>query len=561
MKDKPNLIKIAAFLFLMFFWLGCKNHKPVKEKEIVNLPEKMDEQVSENLKSYLSFAQGNNGVVNDSLKLKRFDLVNTFYEQGGFRGLWSKAENWNRAADSLFYLIKNARDNGLYPQDYHYKELNFLRSKIEADSLSRMDAIAWTKADLLLTDAFIEMLKDLKEGRMLPDSVSIISKPNYADSFFFKKLQTVLDSGNPSAQFKSVEPSNRYYITLKELVPQFVATMDTQRFVFVDYPYQDTLAFYKRLHARLLQEGIGKKDIKIPDSVTLSNEVKRYQSLHKMKADGKPGPETIRQLNLNDNEQFRRIAVNLDRFKQFPLFPENYLMVNIPAESLVVWDKDTAVLRSKVIVGKPSTPTPVLRSAISNMVTYPNWTVPESIIKKDILPALKIDPGYLDRKGFVLVDSKGEFVDPYTVNWSKYKNAIPWKVVQGAGMDNALGIFKFNFNNPYSVYLHDTNQRYLFSNSNRALSHGCVRVQNWQQLAFYIAARDSIAMEGAHLSYNADSIRTWLTSEARKTIMVKKKLPLYIEYYTCEAKDSEIVFYKDIYDEDASLEEKYFADK
>ena len=561
MLHKPNLIKIAPFLLMIFFWIGCKNHQAVKEKEIVNTPEKMDDQVSENIKSYLLYAKGTNGVINDSLKLKRFDLVNSFYEKNNYRSVWSKMETWNPIGDSMFDFIKNAKYSGLYPRDYHFKDLNHLRNKIDADSLTRMDAIAWTKADLMLTDAFMETLKDLKEGRMLPDSVSIISKDNFADSFFIKHLQNAVASGSVSTTFKNVEPNNQFYLSLKKLLPEFVDKMDTQNFTFIRFPYTDTLAFFQSIHERLLQDGIGKHSVKNPDSVEISKEIKVYQSKHKLTADGKAGEETIRNLNSFDNEKFRRIAVTLDRFKQFPSLPDNYLMVNLPSLSLKVWDHDTVVLQSKVIIGKPATPTPLLTSSISNMVTFPNWTIPESIIRKDILPALKIDPGYLDSKGFSLVDNKGDIIDPYSVNWSKYKKGIPWKVVQASGADNALGIFKFNFNNPYSVYLHDTNQRYLFANSNRALSHGCVRVQNWESLAFYIANRDSAANEGKHISYNEDSIKTWIAKQSRKTIMIKKRLPLFIEYFTCEAKDDHIVFYKDVYGDDAQLEQKYFADK
>jgi len=245
-----------------------------------------------------------------------------------------------------------------------------------------------------------------------------------------------------------------------------------------------------------------------------------------------------------------------------PSLPEKYIWVNLPGFYLKLWDHDTLVLESKVIVGKPATRTPVLFSQITDMVTYPQWTIPESIIKKDILPAMKKDPGYLARKGYNLVDSKGEVVDPYTVKWAKYSKGIPWKVMQGSGDDNALGIFKFNFNNPFSVYLHDTNQRYLFKNSARALSHGCVRVQNWEELAFYIARNDSLNQTGARkLAYNVDSIKTWLANKDRKRIIVKNRLPLFIGYYTCEVKNNKIVFYDDIYNDDRMLAEKYFANK
>ena len=175
---------------------------------------------------------------------------------------------------------------------------------------------------------------------------------------------------------------------------------------------------------------------------------------------------------------------------------------------------------------------------------------------------MKKNAGYLARKGFSLVDVKGETVDPYSVNWAKYTKGIPYKIVQGSGDDNALGIYKFNFNNPYSVYLHDTNQRYLFKNTVRALSHGCVRVQDWEKLAFYIANNDSLNQkEGSVATYNSDSIKIWLANKERKRIIVKNRIPLFIRYFTCEGKNGKIIFYDDIYGEDKILRDKYFAGK
>jgi len=562
MVSKMNLLKFISGLFIISFMAGCTSNHTVKEKEIVATPEKMDDQISDNLKSILAFAENSNGVINDSIKLSLFEVLNSFYEKNNYKGIWSQKESWKPVADSMFQFIKHSKYYGLYPEDYHYKELDSLRTKIEKDSLARMDAVSWTKADLMLSDAFMKTLKDLKEGRMLPDSVSIASKPSYVDSFFIQNLNQVLASNNVSQLFQSVEPANANYISLRQLLPEFVDSMDTRKYLFINFPYIDTVAFNQRLYKRLLQSGIGDPENKNPDSATLSKEVKKYQARHKLTADGKAGETTVRTLNSNDNEKFRRIAITLDRYKQLPTLPEKYIWVNLPSLHLKVFDNDTVVLESKVIIGKPATPTPLLSSQISNMVIYPNWTIPESIIKKDILPALKVNPGYLASKGFSLVDNKGEAVDPFTVKWSKYKKGIPWKIVQGSGDDNALGIFKFNFNNPYSVYLHDTNQRYLFANSNRALSHGCVRVQNWEALAFFIAKNDSMATKEGHpLSYTADSIRNWIANKNRKTIMVKKRLPLFIQYFTCEAKDNKIIMYNDVYKEDNVLEEKYFAKK
>ncbi|MEO6814083.1 MAG: L,D-transpeptidase family protein [Ginsengibacter sp.] len=556
----------VRFVFLSLIIICCNNNckqkTVVKEKEIVTTPEQMNDQVAANIKSVLAFAKDNNGKINDSIRLAQYDLVNNFYEQNNYRSIWSTRESWLPLADSMFGFIKNSKYFGLYPSDYHLDELEGLRKKIADDSLARMDAISWTNADLMYSDAFMKTLKDLKEGRLLPDSISITTKKKMIDSFFTKNLDEAGKAGALTTSFQSLEPSDMGYQSLRTALKEFVDKMDSKIYLYINYPFKDSLAFVRKIHKRLLQSGFGNPSIALPDSVEFRKELKKYQSAHELKVDGIAGQGVVNSLNSNDNQRFKRIAITLDRYKLLPKLPQSYIWVNIPGFYLKVWNNDSLVLESKVIVGKPETHTPVLTSAISDMVTYPKWTIPESIIKKDILPALKKDPGYLDRKGFSLVDANGETVNPYTVTWSKYTKGIPWKVIQGSGDDNALGVFKFNFNNPYSVYLHDTNQRYLFKNADRALSHGCVRVEKWQALAFFIAREDSIAMnEGQTISYNADSIMTWVANKSRKRIMVKKKLPLYIEYFTCEAKNDKIVFYKDIYNDDKYLALKYFANK
>src|SRR5450432_2411465 len=144
------------------------------------------------------------------------------------------------------------------------------------------------------------------------------------------------------------------------------------------------------------------------------------------------------------------------------------------------------------------------------MVTYPQWTIPESIIIKEVLPGLKKDTNYLRKKGFSLIDFKGEEVYASSVKWSKYTKGIPYKVVQGSGDDNALGILKFNFSNKYSVYMHDTNQRYYFGRAFRALSHGCVRVQQWDKLAYFIIGNDSLNAAPNVSTFKSDSLKAWL---------------------------------------------------
>ena len=557
-----NFIKVFILMLMVFGFASCEDKHAAKEEEIVDTPEQMNSRVSDNIKAVILYGLDNKGEINDSIRLPQLSILNAFYTQNNYQRIWSDHNSFLPQATSMIDFIRHAKYYGLYPEDYHFSGIMSLVDKIATDSLSQKDAISWTKADLMLSDAFMQTLKDLKEGRMLPDSASIISSQKMIDSFFVKKLKEVTEGPSISAILSEVQPKHTDYQSLQQSLKEFVDTMDTKRYHYVNFPNNDSLDFTSKIYARLLQSGYGNSAIATPDLEEYTRALQKYQGDHSLKPDGKAGPAVVQSLNSNDQEKFRHVAITLDRYKSTPSFPETYIQVNIPSFYLKVVDADTIVLISKVVVGKPATSTPELASSISNMVTYPQWTVPESIIRQDILPHLKIDPGYLSRKGFSLVDSKGETVNPYGVDWSKYTKGIPWRVVQGSGDDNALGVFKFNFNNPYSVYLHDTNQRYLFKNETRALSHGCVRVEKWHALASFISKRDSSSLKpGQKAGYNTDSINNWINRKEKKTIIVKKRLPLFIDYFTCVAKNGKIVIFNDIYKEDYHLAMKYFGNK
>jgi L,D-transpeptidase YcbB len=268
-------------------------------------------------------------------------------------------------------------------------------------------------------------------------------------------------------------------------------------------------------------------------------------------------------MNTNDRQRFNIIALTLDKYKLLPeVMPSKYIWVNLPAYYLKLYDNDTIALESRVIVGKPATPTPIITSDITDIVLYPTWTVPTSIISKDMLPGLKRNSNYLARRGLYLLNGKGKKIDAGAINWDKYTKGIPFRIQQGSGDGNALGVVKFNFNNPFAVYLHDTNQRYLFKNGVRCLSHGCVRVQEWRKLANYIVRNDSLNLkQGDTLLCNTDSITNWMAEKRNRRIDVVNKLPLFIRYMGCELVNGSIKFYDDIYYEDRDLKQKYFANK
>jgi murein L,D-transpeptidase YcbB/YkuD len=556
-----------TLLVLLFFILACHSSS-TKDKQIVADPGEMNDKAAENIKSSLAFALKNNGKIDDSIKLALTQIVNDFYDDDNFQPIWSSKEKWQPLGDTLYRYIENAEQEGLFPSAYHFKNLQSLKNKLDADSLKRMDAVLWSRADVMLTDAFLLIIKDLKQGRLQPDSVAFNKDSIAAGKFFVPTLKELVQKKQFTTLLTSLQPKNKKYWELKQGIRSFLDSMDRRTYTYVIYPYKkgdakDSGFFVKTLQKRLSESNCIELTNKMPDTTQLIAAIKRYQKQKGITADGKISTTLVRNLNISDAERFKRIAITLDRYKALPAtMPKKYIWVNLPGYYLEVWDNDTLALESRVICGKPDTRTPLLYSEISDMITYPTWTVPTSIIAKQYLPKLKNNPEYLSRLGLKLVNGKGETISGSTVNWSKYSKGIPFKVMQNSGDNNALGIFKFNFNNPYAVYLHDTNQRYLFKNAARALSHGCVRVQEWEKLAFYIAKNDSMnARRGDTLRYTSDSIRHWIAHKERHRMDVKNKIPLFIYYFSCEGKNGKIKFYDDIYGEDKVMREKYFANK
>lgn len=555
-------IRNLSIVFIVTFLIGCNNNAQ-NQHDIVTEPEKMNQKISDHLQEQLKIALEKSGRINDSIKLSMYQTVNSFYQNNNFQNIWSNTESWNPLADSLIRFIQLSKEYGLFPKDYHDTELQSIVQNFAADTLntgSRRDALLWTNADLMLTDAFFRISSHLHLGRLGIDSIYMNPDSSLTDSFYHKNLNEVLAGKSLIEAFHSMEPKHKSYQILRNALKAFIDSANFKTaYTYVGYPYKDSVLFIKTLVKRLKEESVIGWQTEFVDSTELANAILKVQKKRKLKADGKFGVQLIRSLNNNDQEKFKRIAINLDRYKKLPpKMPERFIWVNLPAYQLQLWDHDSLKLESKVIVGKPATRTPLLTSHISDLVTFPQWTIPNSIIMKEILPALKRDPGYLYRKGFMLMTWKDEIIDPYTVNWSKYKKGIPYRIIQGSGDDNALGILKFNFPNKYSVYLHDTNQRYLFKNESRALSHGCVRVQQWDKLAYYISGLDSMNYQNDSSRIQSDSIKVWLERKEKHQIPVKSKLQVYFRYFTTDVKKGRIIFYEDIYGEDKAAREAYF---
>lgn len=559
-KNYPCLI---AALLCFLVTISC-NTKTKRGDTIANSPEELSQKTIELIQELINHV-GSTGKLGDSaIRLNQPITSKLLYEKTSFASIWSKQGQWLPVGDSLFRFIKTSQLFGLFPEDYHLKQLNSIREKIEADSLGigdRKDAKLWSLSDIMLTDAFVQIIKDIKLGRLPNDSLSQRKDSTLSAEFYQQQIIAMQQSGLATV-ITSLEPKQKGYHQLKAGIKNFLDNADYKQYTRVPYPVKDKRMFERALQKRLYEAGFIAFDSTASDSTQLADAIKLYQKKKGITVDGRAGEATIRMLNVSDREKFIRIAISMDKYKMLPeKMPSRYIWVNASSNYLELVEGAEIKMTSKVICGKPKTRTPLLTSDITSLITYPQWVPPPSIVSKEILPAVKRNPGYLAKKGFSLVDSKGNEVDPYTVDWSRYTKGIPYRVVQGSGDDNALGIMKFVFSNKYSVYLHDTNQRYLFGNSMRSLSHGCVRVQDWEKLAYYILRNDSLLNAKNGNYTKADSVKTWLQRKEKRNIVVRNKIPVYIRYLTCEGQNGKIIFFDDIYAEDKFIREKYFASK
>ena len=565
MSEKPISIFLGLSLGILLLLTGaaCKGkrkHIHLDQKQVVERPEQLKATVSDLLQSALEDALDSSDH-SGSLPFRNVPAIAGIYKKDDYAPLWSHDSIWLSKSDSLLALLHDARRYGLFPQDYSVKKLDSLLPRArDTARTNRLDAALWAQTDLYLTAALVDFATDLKVSRLQPDSLRRRDSslgPAFFDSIAHRFGAIPVDSFT-----YSLEPKHAGYRDLRAALDSFLPKAVFRSYTAINP--KDTLHLPQQLRKRLSEDSIH-YDASLPDSLAMATMVRQYQKRKGLKVDGRISPELITRLNMSDADKFAIIALNMDRYKSLPELPEEYIWVNLPTYQLQVLRGDSVTLTSKVVVGKPETRTPVLASAVNNMMTYPQWTIPPSIIAKDILPALQRDPGYLARKGYSLLDENRNEVDPHKVKWSKYKKEIPYKVVQGSGDDNALGVLKFNFPNKYSVYLHDTNQRGFFSRSKRALSHGCVRVESWHSLATYLLQRDSslLALDTAARAkaVPVDSLESWLAQKKRQYVPLRKPMPVFLRYFTVARHAGKLVFYDDIYGEDRRLRQAYLTRK
>lgn len=248
--------------------------------------------------------------------------------------------------------------------------------------------------------------------------------------------------------------------------------------------------------------------------------VERFQKRHGLDADGVVGKATLAELNVPIARRLAAMEATFDRTKQREAtWGNRYLIVNVAAATYRVVENGRALFELPAIVGRPAWPTPLLDGVIERLDFNPYWTVPPRIASLEVLPRIERDPGYLARH---------------------HMHYVNGQIRQEPGPDNPLGVVKFYFQNPYSIYLHDTNSRDLFSRQDRFLSHGCIRIADAEGLARFLLKDDPEWPEAR--------IAELIKSGRNQRVVLATTMPVHIVYDTAWVDtDGVVQFRRDVY--------------
>jgi murein L,D-transpeptidase YcbB/YkuD len=489
-----------------------------------------------------------------------------FYSSPNQEPLWVDTNGLTERGKAVIAEIKDADDYGLRSADYELP-------KTDGFNASDPNATGWlADAEIMVSYAVLDYAIDARGGRINPQRLSENLDPTLILPDPLETIESIGIRSDPAAYLRSFQPDQPQFEALRQKLIELRG--GKREAVAVEKP--DTIIpDGPVLKMGVVNEQIAllRKRLDVPAGpgaaanaydMNLGLAVQRFQQAHGAYGDGAVGPATRRLLNNPSQRQpresaspatIREVLINMERWRWLPhdLGPY-YVNVNIPEFMLHVVEDGKIVHTARVVVGKPEKQTPVLSNEMREIVFGPYWNVPTSIKIEEIRPYIRENASWFGGSGFdttvfqrhdLHMKYLGQEVDPATVDWSRI-DIRNFDIYQPPGPDNVLGKVKFVFPNKHDVYMHDTPQKFYFAEAVRAESHGCMRVQNPDQLAAVLLnhdkgwseARTESAMEGGYDTH----------------VALQQKIPVYITYFTLKVNDDgSLTSYSDIYGHDARM--------
>ena len=485
-----------------------------------------------------------------------------FYHQREFRPAWIHAGGLLPDALTLFQIIDHAPEDGLVASDYDFRNV-----ADEPDYLAYYPGMppgaldyGLIRLDMALTEVMLKYCTHLSRGRVRPNTLfetdMLPGRPSLDD--LPEKLAEALDQGRLELFLEDLSPKHAQYRNLKQALKRYRGIEAAGGWPRI--PSGPSLKPGDRdsrvkVMGRVLNmmgdmpvHNAGNEDYFDPD---VEAAVKHFQQRHGLYADGIVGDRTLKALNTPVSGRISQLLTNMERWRWFPEnLGSRYVMVNIPGYELYLVENDDVVLSMRVIVGQRERPTPVISAQMTYLELNPYWNIPQKIARKDLLPKIQADPGYLNRLGIRVfgswMDGAPE-LDPMGINWAEIsENYFPFRLRQEPAPSNALGRVKFMFPNAQSIYIHDTPGKSLFNRSQRLFSSGCVRVEDPVVLAAHLLKDQQ---------WNPSRLKRLIDSGKNRTVLLDASIPVHLVYFTAWTDaDGSINFREDAYGRDRELQ-------
>lgn len=482
------------------------------------------------------------GARKDSAAYAEAQKLYFFYGARHFEPIWldetaTGQVAFSAPAEKIRTLFAAAASEGLRPQDYLTPELDV--SAVGNDP-AKMAAL-----ETAFSRATMRYATHIYTGRIVPGSISKtfdVAPKRLDEGALLVQLAT---SPDPVTVLTALEPTHPEFLALKAALASFDETQ-TDRPVQIDagITLRPGMKDARVPVLRQRFELATTQDTLYDDSVVAA--VKAFQQARNLAVDGVMGPATLRELNGGAALTKADILANMERWRWMPRDLGAFnVLVNIPEYRLSINRDNQEEYTTRVVVGTVRNQTPVFSDSIRHIVVNPYWNVPSSIVKAEIAPAVLNNPGYIDSHNYDLL-YQGSPISPWSVDWNQVSASnFPFRVRQRPGTSNALGQIKFLFPNKHDVYLHDTPSKSLFSRDSRALSHGCVRVQNPLEFAGALLANET-KISRSSLEDMFGSAERWVNPE--------HQIPVHLAYFTVRvAPDGTLRSFSDIYGHNAAL--------
>lgn len=509
-------------------------------------------EISESIRKFIDDKPDASGYIIDNEYLVCGKELHLFYMNRLYDPAWFARNSFTNNGFDLINYIRHVGQQGLQPDDYHLYLIEEYLGRLFSNRT--VDTTDIMKLDLLLTDAFLLLGSHLYYGKVNPAKEGANWKMQRKDPEFRVelKLEEALMNNEVDIELNKLAPGYKAYWMMKEELAFFLK-LDGQLWpaIILDKPVKpgDTSQIVPSVRERLI-----KLRYLLSDSAStiydkeLEMQLKAFQDDRGLNTDGVIGKSTLEYLNCLPLTLIGQLKVNMERFRWLPTqVTGKHIIVNIANFKLdLIMGADT-LISMRAIVGKETRRTPVFNESMTYIVFSPTWTVPKSILNQEVIPALLKGPEYLIIKKMKLLRYDGTELAYSDVDWSKIsQNNFPYMVRQDPGPGNSLGSVKFMFPNAYNVYIHDTPSKSFFARDARAVSSGCIRVEDPFDLAVLLLSDVP--------EWSPDKIRSAMQEQKEKTVLLKVPVAVMVVYLTAwtDGKDR-IQFRNDVYQNDGRV--------